>query len=82
MTMSVDIPADVQPFLQQAIAHGAYADEQEAVAAILRVAAGSLESYQKIQSSVQRSLEDEQAGRVREADFNGLRQQITDTTKS
>ena len=37
MTMSVEIPADVQPFIRQAIANGGYTDEQEVVTDILRL---------------------------------------------
>ena len=82
MPMSVNIPADVQPFLQQAVASGAYANEQEAVSAILRVAASSLEGYQRIKAGVTKSLEDENEGRVHEADFDKLREHIQNSTNS
>lgn len=67
--MTLEIPADVQPFIRNAVASGIYANEQEAVTAILRVTASSLEGYEKIKQAVERSVQDELAGRVEEADF-------------
>ena len=40
--MTVEIPSDVQPFVENAVSNRVYASEQEAVSAILRVAASSL----------------------------------------
>lgn len=82
MPMSVNIPTDVLPFLKQAVASGAYPNEQEAVSAILRVAAGSLEGYQQIKNGVAKSLEDEREGKVQEADFDQIRRQIADQSDS
>jgi Arc/MetJ-type ribon-helix-helix transcriptional regulator len=82
MPMSVNIPTDVWPFLKQAVASGAYQNEQEAVSAILRVAAGSLEGYQQIKNGVAKSLEDEREGKVQEADFDQIRRQIADQSDS
>jgi hypothetical protein len=80
--MSVEIPADLQPLLQQVVANGGYADEQAAVTAILRVAAGSFESYQQMKTGVEKSLVDEREGRVKPADFDQLRQQLSDSSDS
>ena len=82
MPMSVNIPTDVWPFLKQAVASGAYQNEQEVVSAILRVAAGSLEGYQQIKDGVAKSLEDERVGKVQEADFDQIRRQIADQSDS
>lgn len=79
--MTVEIPADVQPFIRNTVASGIYASEQEAVTAILRVAASSLEEYEAIKQAVKRSVQDEMAGRVEEADFSKLRSKILDASK-
>lgn len=79
--MTVEIPSDVQPFIKNAVASGAYASEQEAVSAILRVAASSLQGYEDIKQSVKQSLEDEVEGRVEEADFSQLRSKIQNASK-
>ena len=44
MTMSVEIPTDLQPAIEAAIARGGYANEQELVSDILRAAVPALES--------------------------------------
>ncbi len=54
--MTVEIPSDVQPFIKNTLASGAYASEQEAVSAILRVAASSLEGYEKIEQAAYQSV--------------------------
>ena len=61
--MTVEIPADVQPFIRNAVASGIYANEQEAVTAILRVAASSLEGYEESRQAVNHSMQDEPAER-------------------
>ncbi len=78
--MTVEIPTDVQPFIKNAVASGVYVSEQEAVSAILRIAAGSLQEYEHIKQAVAKSLEDEQAGRIEEADFSRIRSRISRTT--
>lgn len=78
MSMSVQIPSDLQPLISQAVARGDYADEQELVANILRLAAPALESYQQLKEDVRRSVEDETAGRMKEANFDGVRQRLQD----
>ena len=79
--MTVEIPSDVQPFIKNAVASGAYSSEQEAVSAILRVAASSLEGYEKIKRAVKQSVQDEEAGRFEEADFTQLRSQISNASE-
>ena len=79
MTMSVEIPADVQPFIKQAIASGAYADEQEVVAEILRVAAPALENYRQLKAMVEQSEAEGQAGLDVDADFDAVRGELRDT---
>ena len=78
MTMSVEIPADLEPLLAQAIANGTYANEQELVAGILRIAAPALEGYRQLKAQVQKSLQEEEAGLVEDADFEAVRQQLRD----
>ena len=62
--MTVEIPSDVQPFIRNAVANGIYANEQEAVTAILRVAASSLEGYEEIKQAVKRSFTADMARKV------------------
>lgn len=79
MTMSVEIPADVQPFIQQAIASGAYANEQEVVAEILRLAAPVLEDYRQLKALVEKSEAEGRAGLDVEADFHVVRAELRHT---
>ena len=53
--MSVEIPSDVEPFIRQAVASGEYANEQEVVAEILRLAVPALESYRELRARVGQS---------------------------
>lgn len=78
MTMSVEVPTDLQPFIQNVLATGKYDSEQQVVEEILRLAAGSLEGYQELKEGVARSIEDEQAGRVKKVDFSAARQRLVD----
>ena len=55
MSMSVDIPADLQPLLQAAIANGRYANEQELVTEVLRLTIPALEGYEQMRHDVQTS---------------------------
>ena len=64
MSMSVEIPADLQPAIEAAIARGSYANEQELVSDILRAAVPVLGHYQQLRRDVQASL-DEVAARQR-----------------
>ena len=74
--MTFEIPPDLQPFLRQFVANSPYASEQEAVTAILRIAAGSLGTYQQVKGDVEKSLADEREGLVEPADFEQVRQQL------
>jgi putative addiction module CopG family antidote len=79
MTMSIEIPADAQPFIKQAIASGAYANEQEVVTEILRVAAPALENYRQLKAMVEQSEAEGQAGLDVDADFDAVREKLRDT---
>ena len=76
MSMSVEIPADLQPAIEAAIAKGSYANEQELVSDILRAAVPVLGHYQQLRRDVQASLGELQQGNVRDADFDAVRQQL------
>lgn len=78
MSMSVEIPADLQPLLQQAIATGRYANEQELVTEVLRIAMPALAGYEQMRRDVQTSLEQIDNGQVRDADFDSVRQRLCD----
>ena len=79
MAMSVDIPPDVEPFIKQAIAAGGYANEQEVVAEILRLAAPALESYRRLKATIEQSEAEGSADQDVDADFEGVRQQLRDS---
>jgi hypothetical protein len=72
----VEIPADLLPAIEQAIARGGYANEQELVSDILRAAVPVLADFQQLRRDVQTSLNDMQQGRVRDADFDVLREKL------
>ncbi|MEO8497985.1 MAG: type II toxin-antitoxin system ParD family antitoxin [Planctomycetota bacterium] len=79
MTISVEIPADVEPFIKQAIASGAYANEQEVVAEVLRLAAPALESYRQLKAMVESSEAEGEAGLDADADFESVRAELRHT---
>jgi len=76
MSMSVEIPTDLQPAIEAAIARGGYANEQELVSDILRAAVPVLTDYQKLRRDVQASLNDVLQGKVRDADFDTVRERL------
>lgn len=78
MSMSIQIPTELQSLFRQAVARGDYANEQELVTEILTFAAPALENYQRLRERLRDSIEDEQAGRVRCADFEAVRQRLRD----
>lgn len=78
MTMSIEIPADIQPLVKAAVAEGRYADEQELVSEILKVAVPALEGYEQLRRDVDTSLDMIERGEIREADFNSVRQRLCD----
>ncbi len=55
---------------------GGYANEQELVSDILRVAVPVLEQYQQLRRDVQASLDEVEQGKVRDADFDAVREQL------
>lgn len=79
MAMSIEIPADVEPFIKQAIAAGAYANEQEVVTDILRLAAPALADYRQLKGRIENSEAEATAGLDVEADFDGVRRQLRET---
>jgi Arc/MetJ-type ribon-helix-helix transcriptional regulator len=76
MSMSIQIPRDLEPAIEAAIARGGYANEQELVSDILRAAVPVLGQYQQLRRDVQASLDELQQGKVRDADFDAVRQQL------
>ena len=78
MTMNVEIPTDLQPAIEAAIARGGYANEQELVSDILRAAVPAMGQYQQLRRDVQASLEEVEQGKVRDADFHAVREQLRD----
>lgn len=78
MSMSVEIPTDLQPLLQAAIARGHYANEQELVTEVLRHTIPALEGHEQMRRDVQTALEQIDRGAIRDADFGAIRQQLRD----
>ncbi len=76
--MSVEIPVELQPQIAAAIARGSYANEQELVIDILRVAVPVLGQYQQIRADVQESLTELQQGKTKVADLEAIRLQLDD----
>lgn len=76
MSMSVEIPADLQPAIEAAVARGSYANEQDLVSDILRTAMPVLGHYEQLRRDVQASLDEMQQGRVRDADFDAVRERL------
>ena len=76
MSMSIEIPADLRPAVEAALARGDYPNEQELVSDILRAAVPVLTDYQKLRRDVQASLNDVLQGKVRDADFDTVRERL------
>ncbi len=74
--MSIEIPTDLQPAIAAAVAGGEYKSEQELVSEILRATVPVLGQYRQLRSEIHASLEDLEQGRVRDADFNAVREQL------
>ncbi len=74
--MNVEIPPDLEPKIQAAIVRGDFANEQELVAEILRVAMPVLGDYEQLRREVQTSLAEAERGDLRDADFDAVRQQL------
>jgi Arc/MetJ-type ribon-helix-helix transcriptional regulator len=78
MTMTVEIPDELQSLVAAAVARGRFADEQELVADILRVAVPVLDDYQGLRDDVADSVEMADRGELRKADFDQVRRQLCD----
>ena len=76
MSSRVEIPVEVQSLVATAIARGRFADEQELVSEILKVAVPALEDYDQLRRDVQTSVALAERGEIREADFDGIRKQL------
>ena len=78
MTMTVEIPDELQSLVTAAVARGRFVDEQELVADILRVAVPVLDDYQSLRDDVSDSVEMADRGDLRKADFDQVRRQLSD----
>jgi Arc/MetJ-type ribon-helix-helix transcriptional regulator len=76
MTMSVEIPRDLQPLIEMAVAKGHYRNEQELVTDLLRLAIPAMDDYRQLRSDVQRSVDQLERGEVKEADFESVRKRL------
>ena len=78
MTMTVEIPDELQSLVAAAVARGRFADEQELVADILRVAVPVLDDYQRLRDDVADSVGMADRGELRKADFDQVRRRLCD----
>jgi Arc/MetJ-type ribon-helix-helix transcriptional regulator len=76
MTMTVEIPDELQSRVAAAVARGRFANEQELVAGILRVAMPVLDDYERLRNDVADSVEMADRGELRKADFDQVRRQL------
>ena len=76
MTVTVEIPDELQSLVAAAVARGRFADEQELVADILRVAVPVLDDYQSLRDDVGDSVEMADRGELGKADFDQVRRQL------
>ena len=76
MTVTVEIPVELQPLVAAAVAHGRFANEQELVSDILRVAVPVLREHEQMRREVQLSVDMADRGEVREADFDEVRRRL------
>ena len=76
MTVTVEVPCELQPLVAAAVAHGRFANEQELVSDILRVAVPVLEDHERLRREVETSVAMADRGEVREADFAALRRRL------
>ena len=76
MTVTVEIPFDLQPLVAAAVAQGRFANEQELVSGILRVAVPVLEDRERLRREVEMSVDMADRGELREADFDGVRRRL------
>jgi len=78
MTVTVEIPFDMQPLVAAAVANGRFANEQELVPDILRVAVPVLGDYERLRRDVEESVAMAGRGEMREPDFAAVRRQLCD----
>jgi hypothetical protein len=78
MSSSVEIPVEVRSLVATVIARGRFANEQELVSEILKVAVPALEGYDQLRHDVRTSVAMAERGEIRKADFNGIRKQLCD----
>jgi Arc/MetJ-type ribon-helix-helix transcriptional regulator len=76
MTMTVEIPFELQPLVAAAVARGRFANEQDLVADILRVTVPVLDDDERMRKEVAVSLDMADRGELREADFDGVRRRL------
>ena len=78
MNVTVEIPSELQSLVAAAVAHGRFANEQELVSDILRVAVPVLEDREQLRRDVEMSVDMADRGELREADFAAVRRQLCD----
>ena len=76
MTVTVEVPSELQPLVAAAVAHGRFANEQELVSDILRVAVPVLGEHEQMRREVQLSVDMADRGELREADFDSVRRRL------
>ncbi|MBP85733.1 MAG: hypothetical protein CMJ64_03295 [Planctomycetaceae bacterium] len=76
MSMNVEIPLALQPVVAEMVTKGGHDNEDALVSALIQMAIPAFANSNEIRRQMRLSIEDERAGRVKEADFSRARQQL------
>ena len=76
MPMSVSIPAELQPFIEQELASGEFQDESELVTKALELYREMKTRHQELRTRVQHSLEQADEGQVAPLDMEAIKDSL------
>jgi putative addiction module CopG family antidote len=78
MTMSVSIPSNLQPFVEEELATGEYTSESELVAKALEVYRELKRRHHQLLEDVQRSLAQADRGGFKPLDMSAIKAKLRD----
>jgi antitoxin ParD1/3/4 len=78
MTLSVPIPNDLRPFVEEELATGQYTSEAELVAKALEVYRELKKRQHELREDVQRSIAQADRGEIKPLDMNAIKAHIRD----
>ncbi|MFV1965993.1 MAG: type II toxin-antitoxin system ParD family antitoxin [Pirellulaceae bacterium] len=78
MSMSVSIPSELQPFIEQELAAGKSRDESELVTAALQLYREMNTRHAELRSQIQRSLDQADRGEVSSLDMDSIKGTLRD----